>query len=393
LNSKAVKYNFDEIFDRTGTSSFKYDLRKTFFGADDITPMWVADMDFATPDFVREAIQKRLDQPIFGYTFRDEEYFNSIIQWFARRHSWPVEKDWIVFSPGILPALNLIVLALTAENDEIIVQSPVYYPFFTAVTNHKRNLVNNQLVLTDGRYRMNWSELEKQLKTAKMIILCNPHNPVGRAWEAVELERLAELCLINKVLILSDEVHSDLVLPGCRHQVMAALSDEVANITITTHAPSKTFNLAGLASSSIIISNEELRTKVAKLFDDLHVGWGNLFGMVATKAAFTHGDEWLGQLLDYVNGNIKYVMEFMSENLPRVKAHKPEATYMIWLDFNDYGLTDDELQKRMVENAKLGLSPGKTFGPGGEGFMRMNLACPRQLVINALNQIHDAFGD
>jgi cysteine-S-conjugate beta-lyase len=388
-----VKYNFDEIFDRTGTSSFKYDLRKTFFGADDITPMWVADMDFATPDFVREAIQKRLDQPIFGYTFRDEEYFNSIIQWFARRHSWPVEKDWIVFSPGILPALNLIVLALTAENDEIIVQSPVYYPFFTAVTNHKRNLVNNQLVLTDGRYRMNWSELEKQLKTAKMIILCNPHNPVGRAWEAVELERLAELCLINKVLILSDEVHSDLVLPGCRHQVMAALSDEVANITITTHAPSKTFNLAGLASSSIIISNEELRTKVAKLFDDLHVGWGNLFGMVATKAAFTHGDEWLGQLLDYVNGNIKYVMEFMSEDLPRVKAHKPEATYMIWLDFNDYGLTDDELQKRMVENAKLGLSPGKTFGPGGEGFMRMNVACPRQLVINALNQIHDAFGD
>jgi cystathionine beta-lyase len=387
-----VKYNFDEIFDRTGTSSVKYDLREMYFGSADVIPMWVADMDFETPHFIREAIQARANHPIYGYSYRSENYFNTIIEWFKSRHNWSIKKEWIVFSPGIVPALNMVVLALTQENDQIIVQPPVYFPFFTAVTEHKRKLIHNQLIVRNGTYSINFEQLEMQAKTARMLLLCSPHNPVGRSWSKVELERLAEICIKNSLIVLSDEIHADLVLPGHTHQVLANLSPEIAELTITAHAPSKTFNLAGLSTSSLIISNESILQKVSGLYDRMHVGHGNLFGIVASEAAFKHGAQWLNAMLAYIDANVDMVMEFVKNNLPRIKAYRPEATYMIWLDFNDYKLDDEALQKQMVEKAGLGLSPGKVFGPGGEGFMRMNLACPRQMVRNALDCLLKVFG-
>ncbi len=387
-----MKFNFDQIINRDGTSSVKYDLRETYFGKADVIPMWVADMDFETPAFVREAIQKRAEQPIYGYTFYDEHYFKTIIEWLARRHQWDVKKDWILFSPGIVPALNLVVLALTAEQDEIIVQPPVYFPFFGAVSEHNRKLINNQLVIIDGKYSINFDQLEDQAKTAKMLILCNPHNPVGRAWTRSELQKMAEICKANDLIVLSDEIHSDLVLPGHKHQVFADLSPDIADFTVTAHAPSKTFNLAGLSTSSLIISNENLRKKVSGLYDRLHVGHGNLFGKVASEAAFSQGDEWLDAMLTYVNENVNYVFNFIDKYLPQIKAFRTEATYMIWLDFRHFGMDDDALQQHLVQSAGLGLSPGKVFGAGGEGFMRMNLACPRNLVEQALDRLKDSFG-
>jgi cysteine-S-conjugate beta-lyase len=388
-----MSYNFDNQIDRQGTSSVKFDLRKTFFDKDDVLPMWVADMDFETPDFIREAIFERAKHPIYGYTFRDDTYYQQIIDWFKRRHNWQIQKDWIVFSPGIVPALNLVVLALTQPKDEIIVQPPVYFPFFGAATEHDRGLIYNQLIKSDSTYTIDFDLLEQQAKSARMLLLCNPHNPVGRAWKRDELERLAEICLKHDLLVLSDEIHADLVLPGYRHHVFADLSPEIAAKTITAHAPSKTFNLAGLATSSLIISDEVLRKKVTGIYDKMHVGHGNLFGITASNAAFEHGDKWLDEMLDYVDNNIQYAVGFLQEKMPKIKVYVPEATYMVWLDFAAYGMDDAELKRCMIEEAGLGLSPGSMFGPGGDGFMRINLACPLATVRLAMEKLYAVFSE
>ncbi|MDD3701536.1 MAG: PatB family C-S lyase [Bacteroidales bacterium] len=387
----SLQYDFNKQIHRIGTSSIKYDRRKEVFNTEDVLPMWVADMDFETPDFIRFAIIERAMHPIYGYTFRDDSYYEAMISWLHRRHGWQVQKDWILYTPGVVPALNIAVLAHTDPGDKIIIQPPVYFPFFTAVENHGRSLLINQLLLEDGRYRMNYNELEQQAKEARMLILCNPHNPVGRSWEKEELQQLADICLANDVLILSDEIHNDLVLPPNQHQVLAALSDEVAGITLTAHAASKTFNLAGLASSAMIIPNTSLRQQFEKQLKAMHIEMGNLFGFQATQAAFTHGDEWVDQLLDYVQKNIEFTIEFLKEKLPKLRVIQPEATYMVWLDFNAYGLTDDELAETIIHQAGLGLNRGSMFGPGGSGFMRINLACPMKIVQKALDQLVRAF--
>ncbi|MHC1776041.1 MAG: MalY/PatB family protein [Lentimicrobium sp.] len=387
-----MKYNFNELIDRTNTACVKYDLRKLFFGNEDVIPMWVADMDYRTPDFILNAIRERATHEILGYSIRPESYFTSLINWLQRRHHWEIKKEWVAFSPGIVPAVNMAVLAFTKRRDKIIIQPPVYFPFFDAVKKHGRKLVYNQLIMDNGRYRMDYENLELLCREgAKMLILSNPHNPGGNAWTATELKRMADICLKYDVLIVSDEIHSDLVNRGFKHTVLASLSPEIDRQTITMVAPSKTFNIAGMATASVIISNPQLMKKYRKVPDALHIELGNVFGNVASGAAYTFGDEWLEQLLDYIDGNIQTLIEYALKHLPQVRVIRPEATYMVWLDFRQAGMTDKQLKKFMIEKAGLGLNEGTQFGPGGEGYMRMNLACPRATLLRALEQLKTAF--
>lgn len=386
-----MAYNFDQRIDRSGTSSVKYDLRSFLFGNADVLPMWVADMDFETPDFIRDAVIRRAQHPIYGYTLRPEEYYTSLIRWMKSHHNWDLQKDDILFCPGVVPALNLAVLAFTEPGDEVIIQPPVYHPFFGAVTDHQRTLIQNQLLESGQTYRINFEELERQATTAKMLILCNPHNPVGRCWSADELRQVADICTRHQVLVVSDEIHGDLVLPGNRHQVFACLSDEAAAISISMHAPSKTFNLAGMATSSVIISNPELRERFSGWVNRLHLWLGNLFGAEASIAAYTHGETWRQAMLTYIQGNIDYVEGYLEQHIPNIRMVKPEATYMIWLDFRAFGLEPDVLKQRVIEGSGLGLNPGTEFGAGGEGFMRMNLACPREVVVDAMERLGQEF--
>ena len=389
-----MKYNFDEVIDRTGTSCVKWDFAEKYFKEKNLLPMWVADMDFKTPDFIVEAVKKRAQHEIYGYTVKPESYFQSMIHWIKEKHKWTIEKDWIVFSPGIVPAVNLAVMAHTKPGDKIIVQPPVYFPFFSAVKDNGRQLIYNQLKLNNGRYNMDFEDLDNKIDhRTKMIIISNPHNPGGSAWTKDELSKLGEICLKHKILIISDEIHSDLVIPPHKHTVMANISKEIADITISMMAPSKTFNLAGMATSSVIISNPELRNDFQVMLDRVHVGMGNLFGMVASEAAYSHGKEWLGQMLDYVKGNLDYMESYIKENIPQIKMMRPEATYLVWLDFSGLGLSDADLKAFVLQKAKLGLNDGPVFGPGGKGFQRMNIACPRAIVEEAMSRLEKAINE
>ena len=388
-----MKYNFDKIINRSDTNCVKYDLRRQVFDNPNVLPMWVADMDFETPIFVRESVIKRAEHPIYGYHFKDEPYFQSIAGWIKRRHHWDVKLEWLSFVPGVVCGFNMAVLAFTEPGDEIIIQPPVYPPFHHAVSSHGRKLVYNTLINRGDGYEFNFDQLAEQAKTAKMLILCNPHNPVGRCWTRNELLLLGEICLKNNVLVISDEIHCDLVLPGYKHTPFATLGHQYSMNSITFHAASKTFNLAGLATSTAIIPNEVLRKTYVAYVEDMEAHLGNIFGKVATQAAMTQGDDWLAQLLDYVQGNIDYVSDFLTTNLPKVKFHKPQATYMIWLDFNDYGLSEEELWQKMTQEAQLGFNRGKDFGEeSGSGFFRINLACPRATVEEAMKKLKVVFG-
>ncbi len=385
-------YNFDKVIDRTNTECIKYDERETIFGRADVIPMWVADMDFPTADFIREAVIERAKGDVYGYTFREDAYYESIAQWIERHHQWKTKKEWMSFTPGVVNAFNMAVMGLTNEGDEIIIQPPVYHPFFYAVNNHNRKLVQNTLIDTEDGYVMDYDLLEKQAKTAKMLILCNPHNPVGRSWRKEEILRLGEICMRNNVLVFSDEIHCDLVMPGFKHTPFASLSEEFAQNSITAHAASKTFNLAGMATSTVIIPNEKLRNKFVDFVHSTESDLGNLFGKIATKAAMEKGDEWHSQLIDYIKGNIDFATDFIRKEMPKVMIHETEATYMIWLNFNGYGFTDEELNRKLVFEAGVGLNSGSLFGKEGECCMRMNLACPRSVVEKALLQMRDVFG-
>lgn len=384
-------WNFDEPVKREGTNCIKYDLRKETFGIQDVIPMWVADMDFNTPDFIVEAIHDRLNHEIYGYTFRPTEYYTSITDWLSCRHNWKIEKEWISFCPGIVPALNFCTLAFTQPGDSIIVQPPVYFPFFSAVESHGRKLIYNRLKESEGKWVMDYDTLIASIDSnTRMIIISNPHNPVGRAWTKEELSRLAGICLQKNILILSDEIHCDLVLPGFTHTPLATLSDKIADITITCIAPSKTFNLAGLSTSSVIISNPVLRKSFARIVDNLHVGGGNIFGTIASIAAYSYGHEWLTALVEYIDRNMDFAEDYCMKMIPEIVPVRPEATYMIWLDCRRFGMTGKELQHFFVNKAGIGMNEGSTFGPGGEGYMRMNLASTHATVIKAMEQIEKA---
>jgi cysteine-S-conjugate beta-lyase len=384
-------WDFDEEVRREGTDCIKYDLREEIFAKKDVIPMWVADMDFKTPRFITDKLRERLKHEIFGYSFRPAEYFDSIIRWVKLRHNWNIEKEWICFCPGIVPALNICTLAFTRPGDRIIVQPPVYFPFFSAVESHGRNLVYNQLTEKKGRWEMDFDSLISSIdENTKMIIISNPHNPVGRAWSSEELTKLAEICLERDIIMLSDEIHCDLILPGFCHTPTARISDKIKDITVTCIAPSKTFNLAGLSTASVIISNPVLRKYFNRKVESLHIGNGNIFGTVASIAAYTEGHEWLDALMEYINKNVEIVRKYCTDLIPEIMPVLPEATYMVWLDCRKFGMTGKEMQSLFVEKAGVGMNEGSVFGPGGEGFMRMNIAATHKTVLKAMEQIEKA---
>jgi cystathionine beta-lyase len=382
--------NFDEIIPRRNTDSTKYDDLQARYGRADLLPLWVADMDFRVPDCVTAALRRLTDHGIYGYHLKTPKYAQAIVDWWARRHGYAVDPAGLFFTPGVVSAISHLVQALTVEGDGILLQPPVYYPFFWAVRVNERRLLENCLVEDNGVYSVDFDDLEAKARDAKLLILCNPHNPVGRVWRREELERIAEICLRHNVIILSDEIHNDLVFAPHRHVPIAGLSPEVDRITVTTHAASKTFNIASLSTAYVMIRDNGLRGAFRRVSERLHVEALNPFGLVATVAAFAGGEPWLDALLDYLRGNDRFLREFLATHLPGVKASPLEGTYLAWLDFRSYGFSPSELKERMIQKAGLALNDGPTFGPGGEGFQRMNLACPRAVLGQALERLEAA---
>ncbi|MFN8209023.1 MAG: PatB family C-S lyase [Bacteroidales bacterium] len=386
-----MKYNFDEIIERGNTGCVKYDLLESLYGKKDLLPFWVADMDFRTPPPVAEVIEKKLRHGIYGYPVITDNFYQAIIHWLTRRHGWQAMREWIVFTPGVVPAINLAVMAYTKPGDKIIVQPPVYFPFFSAVKNNERELVFNPLREEEGRYFMDLEDLERKAGNgARILIFCHPHNPVGRAWTIDELSEVSRICKKYGLLILSDEIHADLMLHGRKHFPMASLDEETAAITVTFMAPSKSFNLAGLTSSFLVISNPSLRKNYMEILERVHIGMGNTFGLAALEAAYLGGEDWLNQLLEYLRGNLEFLLQYLRNNLPMITPVVPEATYLVWLDFRKTGMSQQAIVEFLVHKAGLALNSGGTFGPGGEGFMRMNIACPRATLEKGLRQLNSA---
>lgn len=385
-------YNFDEIIPREGTDCIKYDAREWIFKTNDVLPLWVADMDFKTPDFIVDAIRKRAEHEIFGYTLKPDSYFESIIGWMKRRHDWEIKKEWISFSPGVVAGLTLAVETFSNPGDKVVVQPPVYFPFFDCVKGTKRKMIENPLKLENGRYTFDFEDLKSKItEKTKLLLLCNPQNPGGMVWTKTELEELSEICLDNKIMVISDEIHSDLIYNGNLHIPFAKLSEDAANNCMICMAPSKTFNVAGLASSVVIIPNKTKFARYERALGVGHLGMGNIFGTIAMQAAYTNGDNWLEQMLDYLWENYLFLANFFKNKLPKIKVMKPEATYLVWLDFTEYGMNDDELTKFVVEQAKVGLNNGRRFGTGGDGWLRLNIGCPQSILEDALERLAKAF--
>ncbi len=388
-----MKYNFDKVVKRV--QSEKWGVKKEIFGTEDVIPMWVADMDFESPKPVTDAIIKRAEHGLFGYTFKSSSYYESIINWFNKRHNWEINKDWINYSPGVVPALSFITLSFSQPGDKIIVQSPVYRRFLEVIMEDGRQILDNELKLKNGKYVIDFDDFEKKASNskAKLFFLCNPHNPVGRVWTREDLIRLGRICIKNNVIIVADEIHSDLIYKGYKHIVFASISEEFAQNSITLNAPSKTFNLAGLQTSVIIIPNKKYYEIYQSELSSLKLTRGNVFGLVALEAAYNFGEDWLEQLLEYLEENVKYLMSFFEEKISKIKVIKPEGTYLVWLDCRQLGLNDLELRKFMIEKAKVGLLDGYKFGQGGEGFQRINIGCPRIILKESLERIEKAVNE
>jgi len=386
-----MKHNFDQVIDRRHTDSFKWAFNAKLFGSPDVLSMWVADMDFQSPAPVVQALVQRAQHGIFGYAAHSDAYYDAIVEWMRKRHGWEIKREWIAHAPGVVNALDLAVHAFTRPGDKIIIQPPIYPPFFNIVRNNGRQLIANPLKLENGRYRMDLPDLERQIDhRTKLLILCSPHNPVGRVWTREELTELAALCLRQNILILSDEIHSDLVLRGHTHTPLATLSEELAQNTLTFIAPSKTFNVPGLAASAIIIPNAGRLTTFKATVEDFGLEFGNIFGITALQAAYRYGEEWLEQLLDYIQGNVDFALDFFATRVPKMQVIRPEATYLLWLDCRELGLDNAALKDLMLRQARVALNDGPTFGPGGEGFQRMNLGCPRATLEEGLRRIERA---
>lgn len=385
-----MNYNFDRVIDRRNTDCIKWGDREKNF-ADDVIPMWVADMDFESPAPVIEAITARARQGVYGYPMPTPTYYGALGEWMYKRHGWKIEQEWLAHSPGVVPGLNFAIQAYTQPGDKIIVQPPVYYPFFQAVSNNGRYLVFNPLKFEDGAYRMDLESLEKQIDArTRMLILCNPHNPVGRVWSAQELTQLGEVCLRHDLLILADEIHCDLILRGHRHTPFASLDDALARNTVTFVAPSKTFNLAGLFTSVAITPNPRLRSQFNVTRENAGINSANIFGLAGMDAAYRRGEEWLDQLLDYLQGNLNFLMDYFHACIPQIEPIRPEGTYLVWLDCRGLGMDDAALKEWMLKKARVAMNEGAQFGIGGEGFMRMNIGCPRPLLAEALQRIERA---
>lgn len=385
--------DFDTVIDRKGTRSLKYDFAVRRGKPENVLPLWVADMDFQTSSYITEALEDMVKHGVFGYSESEEHYFEAVQNWMERHYNWHVKEGWMTKTPGIVFALAMAVKAYTQENDAVLIQPPVYYPFKEVVEDNHRRLVNNTLVLGgDGTYTIDYEDFEKKIieENVKLFILCNPHNPVGRVWTREELERLGEICLKHGVFVVSDEIHADFVFER-KHTVFSEVKEAYRDISMICTSPSKTFNIAGLQISNIFISNPEKATAFRRQVAAAGYSQVGLPGLVACEAAYRHGDEWLEGVLAYIKANAEFTRAYLQEHLPRVKMTKLEGTYLVWLDFRNYGLTDKELDEKILNQAGLWLDSGAVFGKCGEGFQRINIACPRKTLHQALDRLIDVF--
>jgi cysteine-S-conjugate beta-lyase len=391
-------YDFDQICSREDTDCIKWGAMTQIFGSEDVIPMWVADMDFPVAQPIVEALQERVAHNIYGYTKPAESLVDAIVERLRKKFDWQIDPEWVVFTPGVVSAVSVAIRSLTSPGDEIVLQEPVYYPFFNCVEQNGCQVVTNELKFTNQFYEMNFDDLERKFhprigmrdipSRVKALILCNPHNPVGRLWTREELSKLGEIVIGNGATVISDEIHCEIIFKGNKHTPFAAISEEFEQNCIICMAPSKTFNLAGLQASSIIIPNKKLRDKFNQT--RLGVSGSNLFGLVAMEAAYRYGDEWLEQVLAYLYANLEFACEYFEQNIPRIKLIRPQATYLLWLDCRELGMDDMTLRRFMREQARVGFDDGFLFGTGGSGFQRMNIACPRSILQKALHRIEDA---
>ena len=386
--------NFDEIIDRRNTSCLKHDFAVERGYPADILPFWVADMDFRAPATVIDALKARAEHGIFGYTQVKDDYFAVLQNWFRTRHDWTVERRELILTPGVVFAIATAIRAFTIKGDAVLIQQPVYYPFANMIRQNERVIVDNPLRLIEGRYEIDFADFEQKIieHRVKLFILCSPHNPVGRVWTRAELEQIAAVCLRHNVIVVADEIHEELVRPGFRHVPFASLSEEAAAITVTCTSPSKTFNLAGLQISNIFIRNTLLRRRFKEELGRTGYDEPNTLGLTGAKAAYEHGAEWLAQLLAYIEENHSRTKSFLAAHLPKVQIIEPEGTYLLWLDFRAYGLSDEALNEKIIREAHLWLDDGPIFGAGGSGFQRINIACPWATLETGLQNLAKAFG-
>ena len=379
-----MKYNFDEIVPRRNTLSYKWDS-----AADgEVLPMWVADMDFRTAPAIVEALQKRVSHGIFGYTRVPDAYYDAVINWFGRRHGWKIRRERMIYTSGVVPALSAIIKALTVPGDKMVVQTPVYNCFFSSIRNNGCTLVSNPLVRVEDTWKMDFEDLEQKVSDpkVKLFLLCNPHNPAGRVWTQEELTRMGEICFRHDVMIISDEIHCELVFPEYRYIPFASISEEFAARSVTCISPSKAFNMAGLQIANIVAPDEEVRRKIDKAININEVCDVNPFGVLATIAAYNEGEEWLVQLLDYLKGNYLWMRDFCRKYLPQFPVSRLEGTYLVWMDCSPLHQSSEELERNLMKESRLWLNAGAMYGAEGEGFMRWNIACPRSVLEEGLNR-------
>ena len=383
-----MQYNFDQIIDRRGTDALKIDAVPNIWGRDDLMPLWVADMDFATPPFIMEALRRRMEHEVIGYTVRTPQWASSIVAWQQSRYDWQIQPEWLNFVPGIVPGIAFVISCFTEPGDAILIQPPVYHPYIHVPTNLGRTLRRNQLDLVDGQYQIDFERFERDVRGCKLFLLCHPHNPGGRVWSEEELRRIAEICHREGVIVVSDEIHADLTLPPYQHVPFAKVSAEATECSITLMSPSKAFNMAGLTSSYSIISNEVLRERFHRHLEHSELNLGHAFAFISVAAAYSHGTEWLDQMLAYVQGNIDYMEQYLATSLPQVGMIRPQASYLVFLDFRKLGLSQAELNTLIVDKARLALNDGAMFE--GEGFMRLNAASPRSVIEEAMRRLSEA---
>ncbi len=385
-----MKYNFDEVIDRSKNRSAKYDERKKKFGTENVIPLWIADMDFKTARPVIDALKERAEEGIWGYTSRPDSYYDAVCGWQKRRNGWEIDKSLISFSLGVVPALSSMVHIFTNPEDKVLIMTPVYSEFYDVTESWGRQVVESPLVEKDGVWSIDFADFEKKAKEAKLFFLCSPHNPLGIVWTREELVRICQICIENDVLIVSDEIHSDLVFHGKKHIPTATLSPEIAAHVITCISGTKTFNMAGMQASATIFPNQELKAKFDQFWFSLDIHRNNAFSSVAMEVAFNEGEEWLEQLLEYLSDNFEFIARFCRENIPQIKPNIPDATYLVWLDCRGLGMSNEELRAFMIEKAGLGLNEGWAFGRSLSGYMRLNAACSRKVLEKALNQLKAA---
>ena len=383
-----MKYNFDEIIPRRGTNSYKWDSA----GDADVLPMWVADMDFRTAPPVVEALRKRVEHGIFGYVRVPDAYYAAVTNWFARRHDWQIEKEWIIYTTGVVPALSAVIKALTAPGDKVMVQTPVYNCFFSSIRNNGCGMIANPLIYRNGTYQRDFADLEQKAAdpSVKVLLLCNPHNPAGRVWTKQELTRIGDICIRNNVWVVADEIHCELVFPGHTYIPFASISQEFLMHSVTCTSPSKAFNLAGLQIANIISADTDIRTKIDKAININEVCDVNPFGVEALMAAYNDGEEWLEELKQYLFANYNYLRVYFEEYLPEFPVATLEGTYLVWADCSVLNQSSDETVKTLLEKEKLWVNEGSLYGEAGEGFIRINIACPRQQLIEGLNRLRRA---